>query len=87
MKKNPEKYAHLIDEVVEPPPELAYILTWYDELRAQNANGWRFEPVGYEAILAYRALHDLEMDSDDVSLLVVIDVIWRNSQPKPKTGG
>lgn len=63
------------------------MLQWYEELRGSNSRGWHFEPISYSEILAYKTLHELEMDGIDVSLLIVLDGLWMKTQPKPKTKG
>jgi hypothetical protein len=68
----------------EPDPAFAHILVWYLELRAANPRGWRFEPVPYSEIAAYRDLHGLEMTSVDVDLLRRVDTVWQNVQPEPE---
>lgn len=72
------------EKLPDPPPEVAHILLWYRELRAANPRGWRFEPVPYSEIMAYRDLHVLSMDTFDVAMLRRLDGIWQEVQPEPE---
>lgn len=66
---------------------LAYLLTWYREIRGKQQRGFHHEPVAFTEILAYFTLYRLEWDAFDVETLGSLDDVWRNSLPKPKTGG
>ena len=69
-----------------PPPEVAYLLFWYNELRSRAARGMHVEPVQYSEVQAYNALFDLRMDSFDIETLTHLDALWLKSVPKPKSG-
>ena len=66
------------------PDELAYLLLWYTEIRSAQSRGWRFEPVSYSEILAYRTLHQLDMTGWDVIILRRLDMVWQTAQPEPE---
>jgi len=66
---------------------LAYLMTWYREIRGKQSRGYHHEPVAFTEILAYFTLYRLEWDAFDVETLGLLDDVWRNSLPKPKTGG
>ncbi len=72
------------------PPEfdgrLAYLLTWYREIRGKQQRGFHHEPIAFTEILAYFTLYQIEWDAFDVETLGLLDDVWRNSLPK-KTGG
>ncbi len=67
----------------DPPPELAYLAVWYEELRAGMPRGMHHEPLSHAEIYAYRELYGLEMDAFDIETLRVVDTIWRKCLPKP----
>lgn len=68
---------------VEVPPRFAHLLVWYLELRAANPRGWRFEPVAFSEIAAYRDLYGLAMTEGDVDGLRRLDTLWQSLQPAP----
>lgn len=80
----PASFAVAAGKLPQPPEELAYLLLWYWELRGANPRGWRFEPMAFTEILAYRELHALPMTSWDVGELRALDGIWQEVQPEPE---
>lgn len=44
----------------KPPPELEYLLTWYDSCRAGQGRGFEREPLSHQEVLAFRDLHGLQ---------------------------
>jgi hypothetical protein len=68
--------------------ELAYLLLWYEELRAANQRDFGTPlPISFSEIQAYRELYELEMDAFDIETLRRLDVVWLNSQPKQSKDG
>lgn len=67
-----------------PDPIFAHVLVWYLELRAANSRGWRFEPISFSEIQAYRDLFGLKMSISDVDLLRRLDNVWQSVQPEPE---
>jgi hypothetical protein len=75
-----------VEKVPEVPEEFAHILFWYEEIRSQTLRGFRFEPIQFSEILAYREAHHLHerMDSFEIGLLTLLDGLWRKAQPAPE---
>lgn len=63
--------------------ELAYLILWYEELRAANQRDFGTPlPISFSEIQAYRDLFHVDMDAFDIETLRRLDVVWLNSQPK-----
>lgn len=71
-------------EKLKVPPHFAHLLIWYLDLRMANGRGWRFEPLSFTEIAAYRDLFRLNMTGTDVEMLRRLDNIWQSVQPEPK---
>ena len=64
---------------VKPPPDLAYLLGWYNDIRAGQSSGMSHNPLSHTEILAYRDLFDMDMDAFDVDTLRRLDALWLKS--------
>lgn len=69
-------------EVEQFTGRLAYLLDWYDDLRAANPVGMTVNPIPHSEIKDYRDLYDLPMDAFDVQTLRALDGVWLKCLPK-----
>lgn len=69
----------------KPPPELAYLIEWYEMIRSGMPRGMEVEPISHGEILAFLTLHDLMGDetSFDVQMLRRLDGVWWKARPQP----
>ncbi len=70
---------------------LAYLFDWFRDIRYATGNsGFGHVPIPHTEILAYRELHQLDMDTFDVDTLRRLDWLWlkcRPEKPDPKGDG
>jgi len=66
----------------KPPPELGYLIVWYDDIRGGMPTSMGVNALSHSEIFAYRELHTMQMDSFDVDTLRRLDGVWLSCIPK-----
>lgn len=64
------------------PKEFAYILRWYDDIRAGQEAAMGHNRLSHQEIIAYRDLYGFDMDPFDLDTLRRLDDVWLSCQPK-----
>ena len=79
-----KSFAKALEWDGEPPPEIAYLLGWYNERRARTLRGFAGEPVQFSEILAFKTLYELNVDPFDTWMLTRLDGLWLAAAAKVK---
>lgn len=66
----------------KPPPELEYLITWYDHCRAGQARGMEVEPLSHQEIVAFAIGHQIVLESFETTILRQLDGPWFENLPK-----
>jgi hypothetical protein len=78
-------------EEAEKPPEddvdddFEHYMVWYADMRNQQQRGQKYEPVSWEATMAYMdflRMAGFRPTAFDVDMLMRLDAAWRSSVPK-----
>lgn len=82
-KAGVKSFQEALERDVDPPEELAHVVTWYKRLRKRNGRGWNFEPIPFSEIESFKNLTGVDLTPFDLDMLEMLDDIWQLKQPPP----